>query len=213
MVREAEAAGRKLASHVTTDAFTAITELSLLAPNHPRLLALFAGACAAAGANISGAHISTTRDGFALDTFLLAREFDRSEDEMRRAGRISETIERLLKGEIRLGQLMASRRIRLGSRITAFTVAPEVLIDNTLSSQFTVVQVSGLDRPGLLYELTNAISDLNLDIASAHITTFGEKAVDVFYVTDLTNKKIVSPQRQKAIQDRLLAILAAENGT
>jgi [protein-PII] uridylyltransferase len=210
MMREAETAGNGLASHVSTDSFTAITELSLLAPNHPRLLALFAGACAAAGANISGAHISTTRDGFALDTFLLAREFDRSEDELRRARRISETIEKLLKGEIWLGQLMASRRVRRGSPITAFTVAPEVLIDNTLSNQFTVVQVSGLDRPGLLYELTNAISDLNLDIASAHITTFGEKAVDVFYVTDLTNKKIVSPQRQKAIQDRLLAILAAE---
>jgi [protein-PII] uridylyltransferase len=210
MVREAEASGRKLASHVTTDAFTAITELSLLAPNHPRLLALFAGACAAAGANISGAHISTTRDGFALDTFLLAREFDRSEDEMRRAGRISETIEKLLKGEVRLSQLMANRRSRGGGRITAFTVPPEVLIDNTLSNEFTVVQVSGLDRPGLLYELTNTLSDLNLDIASAHITTFGEKAVDVFYVTDLTNKKIASPQRQKAIQARLLAILAAD---
>jgi [protein-PII] uridylyltransferase len=209
MVREADAAGRNLASHATTDAFTAITELSLLAPNHPRLLALFAGACAAAGANISGAHISTTRDGFALDTFLLAREFDRSEDELRRAGRISETIEKLLRGEVSLAQLMASRRARSGSRIGAFTVAPEVLIDNTLSNQFTVVQVSGLDRPGLLYELTSAISDLNLDIASAHITTFGEKAVDVFYVTDLTNKKIASPQRQKAIQERLLDVLAA----
>jgi [protein-PII] uridylyltransferase len=212
MVREAEAAGRKLASHATTDAFNAITELSLLAPNHPRLLAMFAGACAACGANISGAHISTTRDGFALDTFLLARELDRSEDELRRAARISDTIEKLLRGELRLAQLMESRRGRRGSRITAFTVAPEVLIDNTLSNEFTVVQVSGLDRPGLLYELTSAISDLNLDIASAHITTFGEKAVDVFYVTDLTGKKIVSPQRQKAIQSRLLEILANGNG-
>jgi [protein-PII] uridylyltransferase len=210
MVREAEAAGRKLASHATTDAFTAITELSLLAPNHPRLLALFAGACAAAGANISGAHISTTRDGFALDTFLLAREFDRDEDELRRAGRIADTIEKLLRGEIRLAQLMANRRSRRGSRIGFFTVPPEALIDNTLSNQFTVVQVSGLDRPGLLYELTSAISDLNLDIASAHITTFGEKAVDVFYVTDLTNKKIASPQRRKAIEDRLLEVLAAD---
>jgi [protein-PII] uridylyltransferase len=211
MVRAAEAAGRKFASHCTTDAFTAITELSLLAPNHPRLLSLFAGACAAAGANISGAHISTTRDGFALDTFLLAREFDRDEDELRRAGRIAETIEKLLKGEIRLGHLMASRRPRRSSRIGAFTVAPEALLDNTLSNQFTVVQVSGLDRPGLLYELTSTLSDLNLDIASAHITTFGEKAVDVFYVTDLTNKKITGPQRRKAIQDRLLEVLGEAN--
>src|SRR4029078_8239353 len=98
----AEQRGRKLAGEFTTEAFTAITELSLFAPKHPRLLALFAGACAAAGANISGAHISTTRDGFALDTFLLAREFEQDEDELRRARRIAQTIERLLKGEIRL---------------------------------------------------------------------------------------------------------------
>jgi [protein-PII] uridylyltransferase len=210
MVREAVGIG--LASHVATDAFTAITELSLLAPNHPRLLALFAGACAAAGANISGAHISTTRDGFALDTFLLAREFDLDEDETRRARRITETIEKLLKGEVRLTELMAKPRARRASRIQAFTVPPEVLIDNALSDQFTVVQVSGLDRPGLLYELTNTLSDLNLDITSAHIATFGEKAVDVFYVTDLTNKKVTSPQRQKAIEERLLAILGAAQG-
>ena len=184
----------------------------MLAPNHPRLLALFAGACAAAGANIAGAHISTTRDGVALDTFLLAREFEHDEDELRRARRIAETIEQLLKGEARLGPLIAQRRERRSSRVGAFAVAPEVLIDNAISHQLTVIEVAGLDRPGLLYELTNALSDLNLDITSAHITTFGEKVVDVFYVTDLTNKKITSPQRQKAVKQRLLSVLRADPG-
>jgi [protein-PII] uridylyltransferase len=211
MVRAAELGGTKLASHCTTDSFTAITELSLLAPNHPRLLALFAGACASAGANISGAHISTTRDGFALDTFLLAREFDQDEDELRRARRIAETIERLLKGDIRLSALMARRRERRG-RLDAFKVAPEVIVDNAISNEFTVIEVSGLDRPGLLFELTNTLSDLNLDITSAHITTFGEKAVDVFYVTDLNNKKITSQPRHKAIRERLLAVLGVDVG-
>ncbi|MDX2202026.1 MAG: [protein-PII] uridylyltransferase [Hyphomicrobiaceae bacterium] len=212
LMDQAEKSGSKFASVYKTDAFTAITELTLYAPNHPRLLALFAGACAATGANISGAHISTTRDGFALDTFLLAREFEHDEDELRRARRISETIEKLLRGEARLNALMAKRRDRTSLRMGAFQVAPEVLIDNTLSNQFTVVEVSGLDRPGLLFELTNTLSDLNLDITSAHITTFGEKVVDVFYVTDLTNKKITSPQRQKAIQTRLLEVLGAVPG-
>ncbi|MFZ1102562.1 MAG: [protein-PII] uridylyltransferase [Hyphomicrobiaceae bacterium] len=209
MVRAAEAEGKRLASSVTTDAFTSITELSLIAPNHARLLAAFAGACAAASANISSAHISTTRDGFALDTFLLARDFDLDEDETRRAGRITDTIEKVLKGEVRLPDLLAKPRIRHGTPIGAFTVTPEVLIDNTLSNEFTVLQVSGLDRPGLLYELTSTLSNLNLDIASAHVATFGEKAVDVFYVTDLTNKKIESEWRRKAIEERLLAVLGA----
>jgi [protein-PII] uridylyltransferase len=105
---------------------------------------------------------------------------------------------------------MAKRREATGGRLEAFRVAPEVLIDNTLSNEFTVVEVAGLDRTGLLFELTNTLSDLNLDITSAHIATFGEKAVDVFYVTDLTNKKITSPHRHNAIRERLLFVLGAE---
>ncbi len=208
LMGQAKKAGEQLATAFTSDAFTAVTELTVLAPNHPRLLSQFAGACAAAGANIVGAYISTTRDGSALDTFLLQRELDRDEDENRRAERIGETIAKLLKGEAHLGPLMAKRRDTrpLGR---AFNLPPDVIIDNALSDQFTVIEVSGLDRPGLLYELTSAISDLNLDITSAHITTFGEKAVDVFYVTDLTNKKITAPQRQSTIRQRLTTVLAS----
>jgi [protein-PII] uridylyltransferase len=87
-------------------------------------------------------------------------------------------------------------------------VPPEVVIDNALSETLTVIEVAGLDRPGLLYDLTSAISDLNLNIASAHVTTFGEKAVDVFYVADLTGKKVANPGREKAIRERLLQALA-----
>ena len=201
--------GRSFAARYKTDAFTAVTELTVLAPNHARLLSMFAGACAAAGANIVGAHITTTRDGAALDTFLLKREFEHDEDEQRRAGRISETIEKLLKGEVHLSRLMGKRR-ELKGPLQAFTVVPEVTIDNRVSDQFTVVEVVGLDRPGLLYEVTAALSDLNLDITSAHITTFGERAVDAFYVTDLTNKKVTSPDRQKIIRDRLVSVMNGE---
>jgi [protein-PII] uridylyltransferase len=205
----AEKAGVQFAIDFSTDVFTAVTEMTVLAPNHPRLLSLFAGACAAAGANIVGAFISTTRDGYALDTFLLQREFDQEDDELRRARRIGETIEKLLKGEMRLPPL-AARRIGSKGPIDAFSVKPDVMIDNSISDQFTVIEVAGLDRPGLLYEVTTAVSDLNLDITSAHITTFGERAVDAFYVTDLTNKKITSEARITAIRSRLMGVLAVD---
>ena len=212
LLARAERHGQSFATDVRTDSFRAVTELLVLAPNHPRLLAQFAGACAAAGANIVGAQISSTRDGHALDTFLLQRAFERDEDEMRRAERIADTIAKLLTGQTRLDQLMAKRR-DVPARGDTFELAPEVIIDNALSDQFTVVEVSGLDRPGFLYDLTSAISDLNLDITSAHISTFGEKAVDVFYVTDLTNKKIVNSARQKAIRERLESVLASAAAT
>ena len=206
LVRRAESEGRKLATDCATDQFTAITELTVFAPNHPRLLSLFAGACAVNGASIAGAHITTTRDGFALDTFLLVREFQEDDDELRRGRRIASTIESLLKGEVQLRTLLAKRKPAT-SRLEAFTVPPEVVISNTLSDRFTVIEVAGRDRNGLLYDLTSTLSNLSLDIASAHITTFGEKAVDVFYVTDLTGKKIASEARHKVIRQRLTEVL------
>jgi len=206
LLQRAEKEGLHLATETTTDAFTAITELTVIAPNHPRLLALFAGACAAAGANIAGAHIMTTRDGYALDTFLLNREFKEDEDELRRGRRIGDMIERLLRGDAWMRDLMAARGAP-PRRIMAFTVEPEVIVNNALSDQFTVIEVAGRDRPGLLYELTSTMSNLFLDITSAHITTFGEKAVDVFYVTDLTGKKITSEPRQATIREQLEKVL------
>jgi [protein-PII] uridylyltransferase len=212
LIRDAQAAGKSLVTHISTDAFRGVTEITLLAPNHPRLLSLVAGACAGSGANIVDAQISTTRDGMALDTIHLEREFDQAEDEERRAQRIAATIERLLKGEARLADVVATKK-KPKARLSAFTVEPQVVIDNTLSDALTVIEINGLDRPGLLHDVTREISDLNLDIASAHIATFGEKAVDVFYVTDLTGKKITSSSREAAIRERLTKALTPRRET
>jgi [protein-PII] uridylyltransferase len=90
----------------------------------------------------------------------------------------------------------------------AFRVAPDVTIDNELSSKSTVVEVTGLDRPGLLYELTTEFGKQNLNINSARIVTYGEKAVDVFYVTDLMGGKIAQSSRQERLRQALLDVLA-----
>ena len=199
---------RSLATEVATDAFRGVTELTVVAPDHPRLLSIIAGACAASGGNIVDAQIFTTTDGLALDTISLSRAFDRDEDELRRAARIAQGVEEALRGKIRLRDAIAEKR-KPDARVKAFTVSPEVTISNALSNRFTVIEVSGLDRPGLLYELTNVLSNLNLNIGSAHIVTFGEKAVDTFYVTDLTGSKIASTSRQGAIKRHILGLFEA----
>jgi [protein-PII] uridylyltransferase len=95
----------------------------------------------------------------------------------------------------------------LKGALKAFSVEPQVVIDNTLSDDLTVIEINCLDRPGLLFDLTSELFDLKLDIASAHIATFGEKAVDVFYVTDLAFKKLTNMTRQTAIRRRLHDVL------
>lgn len=201
--------GQTTRTMVETDSFRGVTELTILAPDHPRLLAIVTGACAAAGGNIVDAQIFTTTDGLALDTIFVSRAFDLDEDEVRRGERIALAIEKALRGEIRIADLVEQRRAP-PPRGGAFNVPTEIIVDNALSTRHTVLQVSGLDRPGLLYDLTTAIGKLNLNIASAHIATFGEKAVDVFYVTDLANSKVVSPQRQAAVRRALLSVFEHE---
>jgi [protein-PII] uridylyltransferase len=198
------AEGRSLATEVTTDAFRGVTAVTVVAPDHPRLLTGIAGACAAAGGNIVDAQIFTTTDGLALDTIFVSRAFELDADELRRGQRIASNIERTLRGEVRLAEMAPARQTR-DERHDAFAVEPEVTIDNNLSRRYTVVEITGLDRPGLLRDLTASLSSLNLNIGSAHIVTFGEKAVDSFYITDLTGQKINAPGRQTAIKRRLLA--------
>jgi [protein-PII] uridylyltransferase len=207
-VRSAQEAGKNLATVVAFDSERAVTELTVLAPDHPWLLSIIAGACAMAGANIVDAQIYTTTDGMALDTISLSREFDRDEDEQRRAGRVAESIEKALRGELRLPELVGKRMPPKG-RLKAFALEPTVTVNNQWSHRYTMVEVTGLDRTGLLYEMTSTLSKLNLNIASAHVATFGERVVDVFYVTDLLGAQITSPTRQAAIKRALIAVFTS----
>src|SRR4051794_19644766 len=135
----------------------------------------------------------------------VSREFERDEDEERRATRVADAIEKALQGTIKLPELVAQRAPPKG-RIKAFAIEPEVTINNNWSNRYTMVEVTGLDRPGLLYEVTATLSKLNLNIASAHVATFGERVVDVFYVTDLLGAKISAATRQAAIKRALLRL-------
>jgi [protein-PII] uridylyltransferase len=207
-IRASEQAGHKLAINVGFDEARSVTELTIFAADHPWLLSIIAGACASAGANIVDAQIYTTTDGRALDTIAISREYERDEDEGRRATRIGEMIEDVLEGKLRLPEAVARRAAGRGNKVRAFAVEPEVTINNQWSELYTVIEVSGLDRPGLLYQLTTALSKLNLNIASAHVATFGERARDVFYVTDLLGAQINAPTRQAAIKSALLHLLA-----
>ncbi len=207
-LRAADQAGKTLSTAIGFDSGN-VTELTVLAPDHPWLLSIIAGACAMAGSNIVDAQIYTTTDGRALDTISLSREFERDEDEERRAKRIADSIEKALRGELRLPDVVAKRAPPKG-RIKAFALEPTVTINNQWSHRYTMVEITGLDRTGLLFELTATLSKLNLNIASAHVATFGERVVDVFYVTDLMGAQITSPTRQAAIKRALIALFAAE---
>jgi [protein-PII] uridylyltransferase len=209
-LREAAQQGEALATTVSFPAPRGVTELTVVAPDHPWLLSIIAGACAVAGANIVDAQIFTTTDGRALDTIAVSREFELDGDEERRAARITDSIKKALRGDLRLPEVVAKRASAKG-RLKAFAIEPDVMINNGWSNRYTMVEVTGLDRPGLLFEMTTTLSKLNLNIASAHVATFGERVVDVFYVTDLFGAKITSATRQATIKRALIGLLSPVN--
>ncbi|MEL7429986.1 MAG: [protein-PII] uridylyltransferase, partial [Pseudomonadota bacterium] len=204
---EMEQSGKFLATSVNTKQFQEITELTVIAPDHPRLLSVVAGACASAGANIVDAQIHTTSDGRSLDSISINREYENDEDELRRASKIGALIEEVLTGQAKLPEVIA-RNSRYRGRQKAFTIAPIVEINNDFSDLFTVIEIECLDRPGLLSELTGALADLSLDIGSAHVVTFGEKANDTFYVQDLVGHKVENPARIRKIRNALLKVMS-----
>lgn len=209
-LRESDEQKKTLNTMVRTHSFHEITEITIVAPDHPRLLSVMTGACAAAGANIADAQIFTTSDGRALDTILINREFPNDEDEMRRANNIGKLIEEVLSGRKHLPEIIASRS-KPRKKVRSFDIPPSVILSNSLSNKFTVIEVECLDRPGLLADMTAVLSDLSLDIQCARITTFGEKVIDTFYVTDLLGHKISSENRQAGIASRLKAAMIEQH--
>jgi [protein-PII] uridylyltransferase len=79
-----------------------------------------------------------------------------------------------------------------------------VLVENKASNRFTVVEVNARDRPALLSQLAHALFQAKVTIHSAHVATYGERAVDTFYLTDLTGDKIGGGARVKALEKKLL---------
>jgi len=67
-----------------------------------------------------------------------------------------------------------------------------------------VIEVNARDRPALLNRLARALFEAKLIVHSAHIATYGERAADTFYVTDLLGEKVDGVQRLRSVEKRLL---------
>ena len=119
-------------------------------------------------------------------------------------------VEQALSGAIWLGsEISKASEAVLGRRMRAIHVPPRIVIDNRASNTHTVVEVNGRDRPGLLHDVTAAISQQGLQIASAHVTTYGVRAVDVFYVKDVFGLKVENERKLAGLRQVLLAALQA----
>jgi [protein-PII] uridylyltransferase len=205
-ITKADATGDLLCLDAVTNNFRAITEIMLYTPDHPGLFSQFAGAIAMSGGSIVDAKVFTTTDGFALDVFSVQDAEGEAFGDPERLGRLRQAIARTLRGEIWPRRELMQRK-PLKSKASAFRISPKVLFDNEASRIATVVEVETLDRVGLLYDVTQALFDSGLSITTSMVATYGERAVDVFYVRDGFGHKIIHPDRLAAIETRLIKAL------
>jgi [protein-PII] uridylyltransferase len=199
LVRRAEREHQPLAIEHRIDPGRSATEVTVYTLDTHGLFARLAGAMAISGANIVDAKIFTLANGMALDTFWLQDLEGKPFDGPQRLARLAARVELALSNRLDIQRELDSQRSSWPRRDRVFTVEPRVLIDNNASDTFTVIEVNGRDRPGFLHVVTRALTRCSLQITSAHITTYGERAVDVFYVKDMFGLKVVNQDKLKQV--------------
>jgi len=172
---------------VEDDPESGATRVSVFTPDREGLFYRICAGIAVTGANIIDARIHTTRDGMALDNLLVLDNRGQPYADRRLRKRLIGSVEAAL-GRKDPPPLPAAERSR--ARSTAFEVAASVAVADRASTRTTVVEVNARDRPALLAALAEAIHGLGHRIHSAHIATYGERAVDVFYLTRADGKKL-----------------------
>lgn len=207
LIRQAEATNAPLTIDSRVISAHGVTEITIYTGDHPGLFAQIAGGMALSGASIVDAKIITMTNGMALDTFVIQDAGGAAFDSSSRLAKLISNIEQALSGRLRFDRELAKRRASAQSRTRVFKVPPRVLIDNKASAGHTVIEVNGRDRIGLLYDITAAMTRLNLQIASAHISTYGERVVDVFYVKDVFGLKVEHERKIREIRDMLVTAL------
>ncbi len=198
-------------SDIEADPERDATRACFVMPDHPGIFARFAGALALVGANVVDARTYTSSDGLATAVFWIQDADGRPYDKTRLT-RLRKMIERTLKGEVIARDALKSKD-RIKKREREFIVPTVIEFNNTGSDYFTIIEVDTRDRPGLLFDLTRTLTDCGVSISSAIIATYGEQAVDTFYVKNLFGMKIHDEAKQQTIERRLReAIEKAQEG-
>ncbi len=187
----------------------AATRACFAMADHPGIFSRMCGALALVGANIVDARTFTSKDGYATAAFWI-QDVEGKPYEANRLKRLTQMIEKTLKGEVIAGEAMRSRDV-IKKRERAFKVPTTITFDNEGSEIYTIIQVDTRDRPGLLFDLTRTLANNNVYIASAVIATYGEQVVDSFYVKDMFGLKFHSQSKQQMLERKLREAL--EKGT
>ena len=210
-IKQAEEATKPLTISFDVDTKRSVTDVTICTADCSGLFSKIAGAMAVSGASIVDAKILTLANGMALDVFSIhdAALGEKPYEGQKKLERLKREIENALDDSENLKEKIQkkSKELTSKSRSRVFEVEKRVLIDNEVSKTYTLIEINGKDRVGFLYDVTSTFTDLQLQISSAHISTYGNRVIDVFYVKDSSGMKITHKQKLKQIHDVLMSII------
>jgi len=185
------------------------SEITVVAPDRPGLFCRVAGVLAVHGLDVRSA-AAAAEDAMVVEVFEVEPAFDRPPD----WARVTADVERALGGRLSLEARLAERsRAYAGRRraATARPAEPRVLFDDEASVAATVVEVRAPDGIGVLYRITRALADCDLDVRRAKVSTMGHEVVDAFYVTDASGAKVTDDDHRREVERAVLTELGRVN--
>jgi [protein-PII] uridylyltransferase len=192
------------------------SEFIVATRDQPGLFSKIAGVLTANNLNILSARITTRADGVALDVFRVSHGAGRMAMEEERWLRVERDLEAVLAGQHDIEAMVAeAQRLRVAGRQFVRRVATEITVDNRTSEQYTVVDVFTQDRVGLLFAITHTLFKLGMIIHLARISTNADQALDVFYISDASGRKVVELESMRRLRAALVERLdhvPAHNG-
>jgi len=180
--------------------------LTLLTADRPALFATISGVLAGWGMNIVKADAFANAAGVVLDTFQFVDLHHTLELNPSEIARFQESLADIVNGKAPLEPLLKGRESASKAKPPKVAVETRIGYDDTSSAHSTLLEIMVQDRPGLLYDVGSALARLGCNIDVALIDTEGQKAIDVFYLTERGKK--LSQQKQGLLREVLQSTLS-----
>ena len=181
------------------------TEIFIFSKDYPQLFALTTAALDQLGLNIVDARFNLTHSGCSLYTFLVLEADGTVITNQFRLKEIEEALTDLLETPHELPQIQKRRMPR---KLKHFDVPTKIGFHQDPDERWSVMELATADRPGLLARVSRALIDCGIKVQGARIATVSETADDVFYVTDMQHRPILSAERQQHIREAIESALA-----
>jgi [protein-PII] uridylyltransferase len=180
--------------------------LTLLTADRPALFATISGVLAGWGMNIVKADAFANAAGVVLDTFQFVDLHHTLELNPSEIARFQKSLADIVNGKAPLEPLLKSRESASRAKPPKVAVETRIGYDDTSSAHSTLLEIMVQDRPGLLYDVGSSLARLGCNIDVALIDTEGQKAIDVFYLTERGKK--LSQQKKELLQEVLQSTLS-----